>query len=169
VSKLDIRVLETAFRGYARKSPCSWALHYNIAFACMSDDVPEFLAKELSDVKGFFQLPQHLCSMGLWGQFEKVDVRSDNEIQLGPRRVWHTHGQVTVARDQLYDAWARVKIVYTFRRLPSSAWFKTDVAFRSTYVEDLEQRWGKDYWKTKMRYSSLCYSGNLSSFSVACR
>ena len=168
VGQIDIRVLEATFRGYPRKTPRSWALHYNIAFACMTDGIPHFLAKHLAEVKGFFQLPQHCCSMGLWGQFESIQIHGDNEIEHGPGRVWRTHAQVNVARNQLYDAWARVKLVYTFRRLELPIWFKVDAAFRCVYVENLEKRWGADYCNVDNADTTLCYSGNDSAFSMGC-
>lgn len=166
MSQLDIRVLETSFRGYPRKTPCSWALHYKVTFACFSENIPAFLAEQLADVKGYFQIPQHFCLIGLWGQVERMDLRSDNEIGLGPRRVWHTHGRVNVTRSLLWDVWARAKVVYTFRHQNSPAWFKTDLAFRAVHAEDLKARWGENYFTRAFRPTTFCYSGRHSDFSM---
>jgi hypothetical protein len=135
----------------------------------MTRHVPDFVAEELAEVQGFFQLPQHFCPIGLWGQFDNVDVSADQDIGLGPRRVWRTHAQVTVTREHLWDAWARVKFVYRFRSFSSPFWFKTDVAFRTQFFEDLEKQWGKGYLKDDMRESSFCYSGRSPAYSIETR
>ena len=166
MSRFSIQTLETSFRGYPKRDPCSWALHYNITFASLTNDLPMFFAEQLSDVKGFFQLPQDTATSGLWGQFDRVDVGSDIEINRGARKAWRTHAQVTVPKDQFDDAWARVKLVYTFRRLASPAWFTTDVAFRCIGLENLERRWGKAYWRKPFQHASFCYSGNPSAYSM---
>ncbi len=166
MNKIDVRILETSFRGYPRKAPCRWALHYNISFACTSSSSLEFLADEIRDVKGYFQLPQHF-SVGLWGQFERVDVGSDKEIGLGPLRVWRAHGCVDVYRDQLWDAWARVKLVFDFRRFSSPAWFKANGAFRCVFFENLDKRWGRN--RKPAQSTTFCYTGRLSSWSIESR
>jgi hypothetical protein len=167
MNRLDISILETTFRGYPRTQKCSWALHYNIAFACKSFDSPEFLADEIRDAKAYFQLPQHFCSVGVWGQFEDIAVRSDNEIGLGPRRVWRVHAQANVTRDQLWDAWARTKVVFDFHKFAEPVWLKANAAFRCQHMENVEARWG-----TPLRSSlttTFCYSGAESSWSIETR
>lgn len=167
MNKIDVRILETSFRGYPRKTPCCWALHYKVSFACTSFSSPEFLAEEIQDVKGYFQLPQHFCSVGLWGQFERIDVRSDREIGLGPLKVWCAHGRVDVYRDQLWDAWARAKLVFEFRKRSSPVWFKANAAFRCIFVNNLDRRWGRT--RQPVHPSSLCYTGRSSPRSVETR
>jgi len=166
MSRVNIRVLETSFRGYPRKEPCTWALHYNIAFACEATWVPEFLAEYISDVRGYFQLPQHFCEAGIWGQFERVDVRLENDIGLGPLRVWRTHGRATVTRNHIWDVWARVKIVYSFRRFDEPVWFKHDVAFRCPFRTDLKKRCGDDYAHMEVKPTTLCFVGRRPSYSI---
>lgn len=167
MNRLDTRILEATFRGYPRTEKCSWALHYNIAFACKSFASPEFLADEIRDVKAYFQLPQHFCCVGIWGQFENIEVTSDNEIGLGPRRVWRAHAQANVARDQLWDAWARTKIVFDFLRLAEPVWFKANAAFRCQHMENLDARWGNPRWSSHT--TTFCYSGAESNYSIESR
>jgi hypothetical protein len=168
MNEIEIQVLETSFRGYPRNSLCEWSLHYNITFACKTPGVPDFFAQEINDIKGFFQIPQSSCAIGMWGQFEKVDIYSD-DILFGHKRVWRAHAHVTVKRYLIDNVCARVKMLYSFHLLNQYLWFKTDVVFRALLFEHIEKKWGKDYLKKNIRETTLSYSGPEPCYSIVRR
>ena len=165
MSRIDVQILELTYWGYPRKQPCTWALHLDLVFACLTEGIPPLVARHIAGLKGYFQISQPQGTPGLWGQFEQVDLSSVTELRSLSKPAWQIRAHVTVSRILVWDAPSRIKLCFSIRPSNRVIWFKTDARFRCR-GRDLDRCWGKGWGGTEAPYPVMSYTGNECSYSV---